>query len=159
MKNTNRSHRPLGSALCAALKPFIITASALATIITSYGTVGATVPFTSYEGESGSLGGGATAVTLAIPYTQTISSPQLEASGHAFAKLSGTSQSVTFTNSTGQNITALNIRYSVPDASAGGGADYTLSLYVNGTFTQSIPMTSRQSWVYETSSSSVSVQL
>jgi hypothetical protein len=114
--------------------------------------IGANTPFTSYEAESGTLGGDATVVSLTSPPTTEFSSPQLEASGHAYVHLASTGDSVTWTNNTGQNITYLNVRYSIPDSSGGGGVTSTLDLYIDGTYRQSIPVNSIQTWVYESSS-------
>ena len=111
--------------------------------------IGASTPFISYEAESGNLGAGATVVALTSPPTAEFSSPQLEASGHAYVHLAGTGQNVTLTNNTGKAITALNIRYSIPDAPAGGGISNTIDLYVGETFRLQIPVTSFQTWVYE----------
>jgi hypothetical protein len=113
---------------------------------------GASLPFVSYEAESGVLGGGASVVALTSPPTTEFSSPELEASGHAYVNLSATGQSVTFTNTTGQSISTLNIRYSIPDFAAGGGITNTLDLYVNGTLEGAITVNSYQTWVYETNS-------
>jgi len=114
--------------------------------------IGANTPFVSYEAESGTLSGGAKVVSLTTVPTTEFTSPQLEASGHAYVNLSATGQSVTWTNNTGQNITFLNVRYSIPDSSGGGGITSTLDLYVNGTYRQAIPVNSIQTWLYETSS-------
>lgn len=115
-------------------------------------SVGANTPFTSIEAESGRLGGGATIVSLTSPPTTEFSSPQLEASGHAYVHLGGTGQYVEFTNNTGQSISTLNIRYSIPDSSGGGGISNTIDLYVGGTYRGQIYVNSYQTWVYETSS-------
>src|SRR5258706_1507715 len=80
--------------------------------------VGAVVPFTSYEAEAGTRGGGATLVSLTTPTTQ-FSSPELESSGHAYVRLNATGQYVEWVNNTGQNITAINVRACIPDASVG----------------------------------------
>jgi uncharacterized protein involved in high-affinity Fe2+ transport len=114
--------------------------------------IGAATPFISYEAESGSLGGGASIVSLTSPPTTEFSSPQLEASGHSYVHLGTTGQSVTWTNNTGENITAINVRYSIPDAPTGGGITSTLDLLVNGAFRQSLNVDSKQTWVYESSS-------
>jgi hypothetical protein len=115
----------------------------------AHATVGATVPFIQYEAEAGALAGGATVVSLPTPLVLPIpASPALEASGKAYVQLTGTGQSVAWTNNTGQNITAFNIRYCVPSTSDGNGATYTLDLYVNGTFRQTVSMNSSQTWVY-----------
>ncbi len=114
----------------------------------AYG-VGATTPFTSVEAESGTLANGATIVSLTSPPTTEFSSPQLEASGHSYVHLSALNHSVTLTNNTGHSITAINIRYSIPDSSGGGGITSTLDLYVNGTMRQVVNVNSKQTWVYE----------
>jgi hypothetical protein len=114
--------------------------------------VGANTPFITWEAEAGSLGGGASVVSLSTPTTE-FSSPELEASGHAYVKLGGLNQSVQWTNTTCLNITAVNIRACIPDSPGGGGINATLDLYVDGVFRQAIPLSSTQTWVYETSSS------
>ncbi len=114
--------------------------------------VGAAVPFTTYEAEAGTLGGGAGIVALTAPPTTKFSSPQLEASGHAYVQLTGAGQSVSWVNNTGQAITAFNIRASIPPTADGNGQTATLDLYVNGVFRQAVTLSSRQTWVYESSS-------
>ncbi|MFD0631935.1 hypothetical protein ACFQ9X_10240 [Catenulispora yoronensis] len=54
-----------------------------------------------------------------------------------------------WTNSTGQPISFLNVRASIPDAPSGGGATATLDLYVDGAFRQTLNLNSKQSWIYE----------
>jgi hypothetical protein len=39
-------------------------------------------------------------------------------------------------------------RFSIPDAPGGGGIDATLNVYVNGTFSKTINLTSRYAWLY-----------
>src|SRR5882762_5211 len=125
----------------------------MAIMLLCYGShayaVGATTPFTTYEGESATLGGGASAVTYA-PVANAPFSPGQEASGHAYAQLTGTGQSMTWTNNTGQNITALDVRFCIPDATNGGGTTGTLDLYVNGTMRQAVNFSSAQEWEYYT---------
>ncbi len=117
--------------------------------VKAHATVGATTPFTSFEAEAGTLGGGASIVSLtSAPVTQ-YSSPELEASGHAYVQLTTTGQSVTWTNTTGQNFTALNLRSSIPDAPAGGGITNSINLYVNGVFRQVFSVNSLQNYCYE----------
>jgi hypothetical protein len=90
-------------------------------------------------------------VTLTTPTTE-FSSPELEASGHAYVRLSGQGQSVQWTNNTCFSITAVNIRACIPDSAGGGGINATLDLYVNGVLRQAVNLNSTQTWVYETSS-------
>ncbi len=111
--------------------------------------VGATTPFISYEGEDGLLGGGATISYLTNPPTDQYSSPELEASGHAYARLNATGQYVQWTNTTGKSITAINLRSCIPDAPTGGGIVSTIDMYVDGTFRQNFSVNSQQNYNYE----------
>jgi hypothetical protein len=115
----------------------------------SAAAVGATTPFTSYEAENGTAGGGATVVRLTSPPTTQYSSPELEASGHAYVRLDAPGQYVEWPNDTGKDITFVNVRESVPDAPNGGGITATLDLYVNGQMRQALAVNSKQSWLYE----------
>ncbi len=130
-----------GTALAVATAPSAPAATAPG--------AGASTPFTSYEAEAGALSGGSTVVSLTAAPTTQFSSAVLEASGHAYAHLAGTGQRVQWTNSTGQPVTAITVRVSIPDAPGGGGLTATLSLYVGGAFRQTLNLNSRQSWVYE----------
>ena len=112
-------------------------------------SVGATTPFISYEAEGGFLGGGATIYYLTNPPTTPYSSPELEASGHAFVALTGTGQYVQWTNNTSGNITAINLRSCIPDAPSGGGISNTIDFYVNGAFRQAFSVNSKQNYCYE----------
>jgi hypothetical protein len=131
--------------LCGA--PFAVIVF-LCAGIKSYAIVGATLPFASYEAEAGMLGG-ASVVSLISAPTTPYSSPQLEASGHAYVQLTATGQSVTWTNTTAQNFTAINIRSCIPDAPTGGGITSTIDLYVNGVFRQAFSVNSQQNYCYE----------
>jgi hypothetical protein len=111
--------------------------------------VGAVVPFFTYEGEKGLIGGGASVRALKEPAKDGWSSPELEASGRAFVELKTTGAWVAWQNTTGKAITALDVRYSVPDTPQGGGLDTTLNLYVDGVLRQAVPMSSKQNWLYE----------
>ena len=115
----------------------------------SPGVAGATTPFTTYQAPEGALGGGASVVALTSSPTSEYDSPQGEASGHAYVQLTGTGQSVSWTNNTGQPINFVNIRASIPDSPSGGGTTATLDLYVNGALRQAIAMNSLQTWQYE----------
>ena len=111
--------------------------------------IGATTPFVCVEGEVGYLGGGAAVVSLTAPPDDPYSSAVLEASGHAYAQLTGAGQFVQWTNNTGQAITALNLRSCIPDAPAGGGIASSIGLYVNGAFRQAFSVNSLQNYCYE----------
>jgi hypothetical protein len=110
---------------------------------------GATTPFTTYQAPAGKLGGGAKVVSLTSAPTSRYDTPQGEATGHAYVRLTGTGQFVRWTNKTGHKINFINVRASIPDSSSGGGITATLDLYVNGKFRQALNMNSIQSWEYE----------
>jgi len=86
-------------------------------------TVGATTPFTILEGEAGTLGGGAVKRMLQTIPQNALSSPELEASGRGFAELSASGALVSWVNHV-DSCNTINIR-------------------------QAIPLTSRQTWVYD----------
>ena len=115
----------------------------------AYATVGATTLFTDVEAETGLLGDGASIVSITSAPTTPYSSPELEASGHAFVQLTTIGQSVTLTNNTGQPVTALNLRSCIPDAPTGGGMTNSIDVYVNGVFRQSFSVNSLQNYCYE----------
>ncbi len=127
----------------------VLAATLLLVMAKAAYAVGAVTPFTSYEAEAGTIGGGATIVSLTSPPTTQFSSPALEASGHAYVELTGVGQFVQWTNTTGQPITFINVRESIPDAPAGGGITATLDLYVNGVFRRALNLNSKQTWIYE----------
>jgi len=97
---------------------------------------GASTPSTTYQAPEATLGGGASAVSLTSSPTSEYDSPQGEATGHAYVQLTGTGQSVQWTNDTGQSISFINERASIPDSTTGGGLTNTLDFYVNGVFRQ-----------------------
>jgi hypothetical protein len=143
-----------GLMLAIGPAPAALAAASTATAYQSPGTpspsvAGATTPFTTYQAPEGQLGGGAGVVSLTSAPTSEFDSPQGEATGHAYVQLTGTGQSVQWTNDTGTPINFVNIRASIPDSSAGGGITATLDLYVNGTFRQAINLNSIQTWQYE----------
>lgn len=101
---------------------------------------GATVPWITYEAED-------------MTYTGALQGPSYspnvvasESSGRRCVRLSATGQYAQFTAASAAN--AIVVRYSVPDTSGGGGADYTLSLYKNGAFVGKLAVTSKYSWLY-----------
>ncbi len=102
---------------------------------------GATVPWTTYEAENMTVGGG---TVLGPDYSHnTVVS---ESSGRQCVQLTGTGQYVQFTAQAAAN--SILVRYSVPDTSNGTGANYTISLYTNGVFVEKLPLTSMYSWLY-----------
>jgi hypothetical protein len=87
-----------------------------------------------------------TVTTMATAPLSTTSTPELEASGRGFVSLTSTGNYWQMTVASAAN--GLTLRYCIPDAATGGGISATLSLYVNGAYRQSLPLTSRHAWLY-----------
>ena len=136
-------------AMCVSVLPAAAAQEAPPSRTAASAAVGAATPFSVYEAEAGTPGGGAAVRALTSAPTTQYSSAALEASGHSYVHLGDTGQSVQWTNSTGQPISFLNVRASIPDSASGDGVTGTLNLYVNGVFRQALNLNSRQSWVYE----------
>jgi hypothetical protein len=102
--------------------------------------VGADCPWIRHEAEAGT--GNAPVVGPSRQYL----TPESEASGRSFVKLESSGQHVEF--KTAQAANTIVVRHCIPDAPGGGGADATLSLYLNGKFAQKLHLTSRFAWIY-----------
>ncbi|WP_327042383.1 discoidin domain-containing protein [Micromonospora ureilytica] len=103
---------------------------------------GANMPYDMYEAEDGAIGGGAAVVGP----NREIGDLAGEASGRRAVTLNSTGSYVEFTTRASTN--TLVTRFSIPDASGGGGINSTLNVYVNGTFHKAIDLTSRYAWLY-----------
>jgi len=103
-------------------------------------TPGASVPFTEYNAVNATTNG----TTLGPDYYfGTLAS---EATGRKVVLLSGQGKYVQFTLT--QSANAVDFHYAIPDSSDGTGLTAPLSLYVNGTQTTSLQLTSKYSWLY-----------
>ncbi|MFE5898580.1 discoidin domain-containing protein [Streptomyces sp. NPDC056488] len=103
---------------------------------------GANMPYTTYEAEDGTVGGGATVVGP----NRTVGDLAGEASGRKAVHLDATGEYVEFTARAATN--TLVTRFSIPDAPGGGGIDSTISVYVDGVFKKALPLTSKYAWLY-----------
>lgn len=105
---------------------------------------GAAVPYTEYEAEAG----GYTGTLLRSDPERTFGHTNFatESSGRESVRLNTTGQYVQFTSTGAAN--SIVVRNSIPDAANGGGADATLSLYINGTFDRKLNLSSKHSWLY-----------
>ncbi|WP_435190650.1 discoidin domain-containing protein [Streptomyces sp. bgisy126] len=103
---------------------------------------GANMPYTTYEAEDGTVGGGATVVGP----NRTVGDLAGEASGRKAAHLDATGEYVEFTARAATN--TLVTRFSIPDAPGGGGIDSTINVYVDGVFKKALPLTSKYAWLY-----------
>jgi hypothetical protein len=98
------------------------------------------MPWTTYEAE----GMKTTGAVLGPKYDPNV--VEAESSGQKCVKLVATGDFVEFT--AGANANALVVRYSLPDAKEGGGADTSLDLIINGKHVRTLALTSRYSWLY-----------
>ncbi|MEV6931234.1 CARDB domain-containing protein [Dactylosporangium sp. NPDC051485] len=105
---------------------------------------GAAVPYTEYEAENGAYTG--TLLTADPLRTFGHTNFATESSGRKSVRLDSSGQYVEFTSTNQAN--SIVVRNSVPDAPSGGGQDYTISLYANGTFVQKLTLSSHFSWLY-----------
>ena len=105
--------------------------------------MGAKVPFTTMEAESQKTTG---SIVLLQGKPGTVVTPEMEASSRGYVELSKTSQSIAFPVAAAAN--TLVIRYCIPDSPEGGGTEATLSLFVNGRFSEAITLSSRHNWLY-----------
>ncbi|MEX0172751.1 CARDB domain-containing protein [Streptomyces sp. LMG1-1-1.1] len=110
---------------------------------------GAAVPYTAYEAEDARYQG--TLLTSDRKRTFGHTDFATESSGRKSVRLTATGQFVEFTSTNAAN--SLVVRNSIPDAPAGGGAEATISLYVNDTFLRKLTLSSKHSWLYGTTDS------
>ncbi|MFF4248735.1 CARDB domain-containing protein [Streptomyces sp. NPDC001822] len=105
---------------------------------------GAAVPYTEYEAEQGTYQG--TLLTSDRERTFGHTNFATESSGRQSVRLNSTGQYVEVTSTVPSN--SIVVRNSVPDAPGGGGAEATISLYVNNTFARKLTLSSKHSWLY-----------
>ncbi|WP_326821793.1 CARDB domain-containing protein [Streptosporangium sp. NBC_01756] len=105
---------------------------------------GAAVPWVEYEAESASYQG----TLLQADPLRTFGHTNFatESSGRKSVRLNSTGQFVEFTSTNPAN--SIVVRNSIPDAPNGGGIDAGISLYINGTFSRKLTLSSRHSWLY-----------
>ncbi|RZT15315.1 parallel beta helix pectate lyase-like protein [Kribbella sp. VKM Ac-2569] len=103
---------------------------------------GANMPYDHLEAEDAAVGGGASV----IGPNRTIGDLAGEASGRRAVTLGSNGAYVEFTTRASTN--TLVTRFSMPDSSGGGGQTSSISVYVNGSFAKTLPLTSKHAWLY-----------
>ncbi len=124
----------------ALASPTPLPIVALPTAALPAGSRGAAVPWIEYEAEAGETNG------QVLGPDRAFGSFAAEASGRRAVELKAVGDYSQFTTQAAAN--ALVVRFSIPDAPAGGGITATLSLYVDGVFRQKLSLTSRFAWSY-----------
>lgn len=127
----------------AGVAPAASSIPALPTAAGAQSTPGAGTPFTEYAAATSPA---AATTGSVLPVDYQYGSLQAEATGRQAVELSGLGQSLSFTLTTAAN--AVDFHYAIPDSSSGGGLTEPLSMYVNGTLTTALSMTSDYSWLY-----------
>lgn len=105
---------------------------------------GAAVPWVSYEAEAASYQG----TLLVTDQLRTFGHTNFatESSGRSSVRLTSQGQFVEFTSTNQSN--SIVVRNSIPDSANGQGLEATISLYINGTFSRKLTLSSRHSWLY-----------
>ncbi|MEV4267610.1 discoidin domain-containing protein [Kribbella sp. NPDC049584] len=103
---------------------------------------GANMPYDHLEAEDASVGGGATV----IGPNRAIGDLAGEASGRRAVTLNSNGSYVEFTTRASTN--TLVTRFSMPDSAGGGGQSSSISVYINGSFAKTLPLTSKYAWLY-----------
>jgi hypothetical protein len=104
------------------------------------GGAGATVPYVEMEAHNATTNG--SVIGPDFRYGDLAS----DAIDHTIVELTGQGKYVQFTLTAAAN--SIDLRYSIPDASGGGGITAPLSIYINGTKQTDLSLTSKYSWVY-----------
>jgi hypothetical protein len=89
---------------------------------------------------------GAAAVATSLVTALAVAAAPGEASGSQAVTLSGQGKYVEFTLTEPAN--SIDLRYSVPDGNGGAGITAPLSLYLNGSKTGRLTLTSKYAWRY-----------
>ena len=124
--------------------PRVVNASSLNSSNTSQNNValggaGATLPYVEMEAHKATTNG----TTLGPAYG--LGSLASDAVDRQAVQLTQ-GQYVAFTLT--QSANSINLRYSIPDSSSGGGINAPLTIYINGTKQSDLQLTSKYSWVY-----------
>lgn len=105
---------------------------------------GAAVPWVSYEAEAANYQG----TLLVTDQLRTFGHTNFatESSGRSSVRLTSQGQFVEFTSTNQSN--SIVVRNSIPDSANGQGQEATISLYINGTYSRKLTLSSRHSWLY-----------
>ncbi|MGN7453588.1 CARDB domain-containing protein [Paenibacillus pasadenensis] len=115
------------------------------TPLTVYSARGASVPYTRYDTEDATRGGGAALMT-APTFNQALTAS--EASGQAYISLPSSGSYAQWTVRPNEGGAGVTMRYTMPDSADGMGLSGSLDLYVNGTKVKNVPVSSYYNWQY-----------
>jgi hypothetical protein len=118
--------------------PALVTVAAIDPVLTA--GRGANLGFIEQEAENAATNG------TVLPFDTSAYTLAAEASGRRAVRLTASGQYVEFTLTRPTN--AITIRYSIPDAAAGGGIDAPIRLTLNGQRSSTLTLTSKYSYLY-----------
>ena len=127
-----------GAGTLSAHGPARVTVAAIDPALTA--GRGARVNFVEQEAENADTNG------TVLPFSTAAYTLAAEASGRQAVELTAPGQYVEFTLTRPAN--AITVRYSIPDAAAGGGIDAPLTLTLNGKRSSTLTLTSKYSYLY-----------
>jgi len=128
------------TAVLVTLLPAISGCGRKSAVVPGVKTPGADCPWITQQAEH--CGTNAAVMGPSVEYLK----PESEACGRSYVSLQKQGDYLEFKATKAAN--GIVVRYSIPDAPAGGGTDATLSLDINGTFARKLDLTSRYSWIY-----------
>src|SRR5260370_1930333 len=130
---------------CKNVRKFVVSGLFLVSVLamTSMARAQAPVPFVEFNAATSAGVSTNGAVIGPNYYFGTLAS---EATGRTAVVLTGRGEFVSFTLTAPAS--AVTVHYALPDAPSGNGITQPLSLYVNGTLTTSLSLTSAFSWLY-----------
>jgi F5/8 type C domain/Pectate lyase superfamily protein len=137
----SRVQRLLATAAAALLAAPALTLTLDTGAAHAASTPGASTPFTEYLAATQGTTNG-----TVLPVDYRYGSLQAEATGRQAVELTGQGQYVSFTLTAAAN--AVDFHYAVPDSTGGGGMTAPLDLYVGGTLTTALSLTSDYSDLY-----------
>jgi hypothetical protein len=115
------------------------------TSLVVYAARGASMPYSRYDTDDATSGGGAT-LQSAPTFDQALIAS--EASGQRYVSLPSNGSYLQWTVRPGQGGAGVTMRFTMPDSADGMGLTGSLDVYVNGVKAKTIPLTSYYSWQY-----------
>ncbi|MEC0229580.1 galactose-binding domain-containing protein [Paenibacillus alba] len=115
------------------------------TSLVVYALRGASVPYSRYDTEDATLGGGAV-LRSAPTFDQALTAS--EASKQSYIALPANGANLQWTVRQGQGGAGVTMRFTMPDSADGMGLNGSLDAYVNGVKVKTIALTSYYSWQY-----------
>ncbi|MGO4544626.1 discoidin domain-containing protein [Paenibacillus sp. 2TAB23] len=121
------------------------TNNSSSTNLVVYSARGASMPYSRYDTDDATRGGGAS-LQAAPTFDQTLTAS--EASGQRYVALPTNGSYLQWTVRQGEGGAGVTMRFTMPDSSDGMGLSGSLDVYVNGVKAKTIPLTSYYNWQY-----------